>query len=147
MIEDLSALHLAALCNKARADHVSPVMREREDEKTDAPTILTTSFGRLFGPVGTFSTFRTVKRPSAQDRAERQSFMHTKRFTGDGPMTRPKTVCLPSRNSAGSVVMKNWQLRGRGGGAVGRERAGLDDGFNKSDAKGSHPFVSGPELA
>lgn len=26
------------------------------------------------------------------------------------PMTRPKTVCLPSRNSAGAVVMKNWQL-------------------------------------
>lgn len=33
-------------------------------------------------------------------------------------MTRPKTVCFPSRKFAGAVVMKNW-----------------------------HPFVFGPELA
>lgn len=42
----------------------------------------------LFGPVGTFSILRTVNMPS---------------------VTRPKTVCLPSKNSAGAVVMKNWQ--------------------------------------
>lgn len=52
---------------------------------------------RLLAPVGTFSILRTVSRPS---------------------MTRPKTVCLPSRKFAGAVVMKNW-----------------------------HPFVFGPEFA
>lgn len=52
---------------------------------------------RLFAPVGVFSILRTVRRPS---------------------MTRPKTVCLPSRKLAGAVVIKNW-----------------------------HPFVFGPELA
>jgi len=41
---------------------------------------------RLFAPVGTFSTFRTVNNPS---------------------VTRPKTQCFPSRNSAGAQVMKN----------------------------------------
>lgn len=41
----------------------------------------------LFAPVGTFSIFRTVNKPS---------------------MTRPKTQCFPSRNSAGAVVMKNY---------------------------------------
>lgn len=51
----------------------------------------------LPAPVGTFSILRTVSNPS---------------------MTRPNTQCLPSRNSAGAVVMKNWQ-----------------------------PFVPGPELA
>jgi hypothetical protein len=43
---------------------------------------------RLLAPVGTFSTFLTVNMPST---------------------TRPKTTCLPSRNSAGAQVMKNWQ--------------------------------------
>lgn len=41
----------------------------------------------LFAPVGTFSIFLTVNKPS---------------------MTRPKTQCFPSRNSAGAVVMKNY---------------------------------------
>lgn len=41
----------------------------------------------LFAPVGTFSIFLTVNKPS---------------------ITRPKTQCFPSRNSAGAVVMKNY---------------------------------------
>lgn len=41
---------------------------------------------RLLAPVGTFSIFLTVNRPS---------------------VTRPKMTCFPSRNSAGAVVMKN----------------------------------------
>ena len=51
------------------------------------PVIFTTSFGLLFGPVATCSILRTVSMPS---------------------MTFPKTVCFPSRKSAGAVVMKNW---------------------------------------
>lgn len=47
---------------------------------------------RLLGPVGTFSTFRTVNRPS---------------------VTLPKTTCFPSRKSAGAVVMKNWSQRAK----------------------------------
>ena len=45
--------------------------------------------GLLFGPVATFSTFRTTSRLS--------------------PSTRPKTVCLLSSQSVLAQVMKNWQ--------------------------------------
>lgn len=58
----------------------------RLDEVMNIPVIFTASFGRLLGPVGTFSIFRSVSMPS---------------------MTLPKTTCFPSRKSHGSVVMKN----------------------------------------
>jgi hypothetical protein len=58
----------------------------RLDETMNIPVIFTASFGRLLGPVGTFSIFRSVSMPS---------------------MTLPKTTCFPSRKSHGSVVMKN----------------------------------------
>ena len=51
------------------------------------PVIFTTSFGLLFGPVGTFSILRKVSMPS---------------------MTFPKTTCFPSRKSQGAVVTKNY---------------------------------------
>jgi hypothetical protein len=44
---------------------------------------------RLLAPVGTFSIFLTTNIPST---------------------TLPNTQCLPSRNSAGAHVMKNWVL-------------------------------------
>jgi hypothetical protein len=69
-----------------RMSHV----KEVPDKKGPCvPVILTANFGRLLGPVGTCSIFRTVSMPS---------------------ITRPKTVCLPSKKSAGAVVMKNWKL-------------------------------------
>ena len=55
----------------------------------DSPTTLTTSFGRLFGPVGTFSIFLKVSIPST---------------------TLPKTTCFPSKKSHFAVVMKNWEI-------------------------------------
>lgn len=61
------------------------------------PVILTFNLGRLLGPVDTFSILRSVNNPSIK---------------------RPKTTCLPSKNSQASQVIKNWQ-----------------------------PFVLGPELA
>ena len=65
------------------------------------PVILTASFGRLLGPVGTFSILRSVSMPS---------------------MTLPKTTCFPSRKSHGAVVMKNCKPRsGRCNGKVGLE--------------------------
>lgn len=54
--------------------------------KKVSPVIFTTSLGLLFGPVGTFSIFRSVSIPS---------------------MTLPKTTCLPSKKSHFAVVMKN----------------------------------------
>ena len=62
---------------------------ELKGEEKDAPTMRTSSFGRLFGPVGTFSILRTVSIPS---------------------MTRPNTTCFPSKKSHFSVVMKNWEI-------------------------------------
>lgn len=53
----------------------------------NAPIILTTSLGRLFGPVGTFSIFLNVNIPST---------------------TLPKTTCFPSRKSHLAVVTKNY---------------------------------------
>lgn len=46
------------------------------------------NFGLLFGPVGTFSIFRIISRPSS---------------------TRPNTTCLLSRKLHLAHVMKNWQ--------------------------------------
>lgn len=65
------------------------VFIEGKDEGS-APVILTTSFGRLFGPVGTFSIFLRTSRPSESS-------------------TLPKTTCFPSRKSAGWQVMKNYE--------------------------------------
>lgn len=45
------------------------------------------SFGLLFGPVGTFSIFRIISKPSS---------------------TRPNTTCLLSRKLHLAQVMKNW---------------------------------------
>ena len=53
----------------------------------NVPVIFTANFGRLLFPVATFSIFRRVSMPS---------------------VTRPKTVCFPSKNGAGAVVMKNF---------------------------------------
>lgn len=53
------------------------------------PTILTNSFGLLFGPVGTCSILRNVSIPS---------------------ITRPKTTCFLSRKSHFAVVMKNCRI-------------------------------------
>ena len=58
----------------------------RKGDTSSLPVILTTSFGRLLGPVGTFSIFRSVSMPS---------------------MTFPNTTCFPSRKSHFAVVMKN----------------------------------------
>lgn len=91
---------------------------KRKREKKRKPTHL------LLAPVGTFSIFLTVNKPS---------------------MTRPKTQCLPSRNSAGAVVMKNyWEHQKhfsflhhyllRAGGVVNRRLTW-------------HPLVFGPEFA
>jgi hypothetical protein len=55
----------------------------------DLPVILQTSFGRLLGPVATFSIFLRTSMPSWST-------------------TLPNTTCLPSRKGAGCVVMKNW---------------------------------------
>lgn len=57
-------------------------------QRKHIPTIFTASFGLLFGPVGTFSIFRSVSMPS---------------------ITLPNTTCFPSRKSHFAVVMKNWQ--------------------------------------
>ena len=55
------------------------------DVRSSLKDIVTTDL--FIAPVGTFSTFRTVKSPST---------------------TRPNTQCFPSRNSAGAQVMKNY---------------------------------------
>jgi hypothetical protein len=86
-------------CNEARKEpllvYISPHSAVKSriinndlrlDETMNIPVIFTASFGRLLGPVGTFSIFRSVSMPS---------------------MTLPKTTCFPSRKSHGSVVMKN----------------------------------------
>lgn len=61
--------------------------RQRPQEMVNVPVIFTANFGRLLFPVATFSIFRSVSIPS---------------------VTRPKTVCFPSKKAAGAVVMKNF---------------------------------------
>jgi hypothetical protein len=73
----------------------------RLDEVTNIPVIFTASFGRLLGPVGTFSIFRSVSMPS---------------------MTLPNTTCFPSRKSHGSVVIKNCKPSSGRRGQIGTIR-------------------------
>ena len=61
--------------------------RQQFWELANLPVIFTANFGRLLFPVATFSIFRNVSMPS---------------------VTRPKTVCFPSKKDAGAVVMKNF---------------------------------------
>lgn len=69
----------------------SKLVRKAEERgewriKMHVPTIFTANFGLLFGPVGTFSIFRSVSMPST---------------------TFPNTTCFPSKKSHFAVVMKN----------------------------------------
>ena len=71
---------------------------------------------RLLAPVGTFSIFLTTSIPST---------------------TLPKTQCLPSRNSAGAHVMKNWVLVVPSGIAIAMREVGLRcDSDSNSDGGG-----------
>jgi hypothetical protein len=102
---------LCILKTNKRFNHKKPM------NKRTVPVIFTTSFGLLFGPVGTFSILRKVSMPS---------------------MTLPKTTCFPSRKSQGAVT-KNYLSavkKGEGGGQGGIDR--------KTRLT---PFVLGPELA
>jgi hypothetical protein len=83
----------------------------------NVPVIFTTSFGLLFGPVGTFSILRKVSMPS---------------------MTLPKTTCFPSRKSQGAVVTKNYTS------SVKKDEGGEEGGIGK---RAWQPFVLVPELA
>lgn len=105
--------------------------------RRDSPVILTASFGRLLGPVGTFSILRRMSMLSP-------------------PSTIfPKQTCLPSRNSAGAVVMKNWRgvKEGREGGNGDQRRVMVEVSHETSGHdRAAHaltwqPLVCGPELA
>jgi len=88
-------LHKLSIISSLSSAEVS---RRRSKSKRDIPrprfpvSDLWSRLGthRLLAPVGTFSIFLTTNIPST---------------------TLPKTQCLPSRNSAGAHVMKNWSQR------------------------------------
>ena len=63
--------------------------------------------------------------------------------------TRPKMVCLPSRNGVGARVMKNWEPGGLfwGRSQVGQATAGHHTALRPTHQPPAAPLVLGPALA